>query len=177
MHKLRLNLVVAFVATLILGAAYLFSGSAHAGALTDYLENKGIDWLMRAQAFTPPASPAYALSTGTCSDSGAPVEPSGNGYTRITYAASLANWAGTQAAASTTASSGTGGTTSNNAAITWSASTGAWGTLQSVWQMDSATVGAGNALWCITLTSSLNVSGSGFTVSFPAASLQLQIDN
>jgi hypothetical protein len=83
--------------------------------------------------------------------------------------------AGTQSAGSTTASSGTGGTTSNNSAITWSASTASWGTIQSVGWTDAST--AGNRWICINLTSSLNVSGSGFTVQFTAGTLQFQIDN
>jgi hypothetical protein len=88
---------------------------------------------------------------------------------------SLANWAGSQAAASTTASSGTGGTTSNNATIAFPTSTGSWGNIQSVWFMDAST--AGNAWISIDLSSALNVSGAGFTVQFTAGQLQFQIDN
>ena len=47
-------------------------------------------------------------------------------YTRIAVISSLLNWAGTQAALSTTASTGTSGQTSNNSAITWAAPTGNW---------------------------------------------------
>lgn len=162
--------------TLLLATALaLGSLVAHSAALTDYMENKAVDWLLRAQTYTPPATGYWALGTNACADSGTPTEPSGNGYARVSYAASLANWAGTQSSGSTSASSGTGGTTSNNAAITWSASTGAWGTLQSVWYMDAST--GGNALLCISLTSSLNVSGAGFTLSFAAGQLSFQIDN
>lgn len=171
MKSIRINL-----AALLLGAICLLGGSiAHAGAASDYLENKQVDWLIRGQAYTPPANHHLALGTNTCSDAGAPTEPVGNAYSRVAVAASLANWAGTQSTGSTTASTGTGGTTSNNNAITWSASTGAWGNLQSVWFMDAST--SGNALYCINLTASLNVSGSGFTVAFPAAALSVQVDN
>lgn len=54
------------------------------------------------------------------------VEASGSGYARVNLAPTLANWAGTQSAASTTASSGTGGTTSNNSAITFGAPLADW---------------------------------------------------
>ena len=47
--------------------------------------------------------------------------------------------------------------------------------LVSVWFMDASS--AGNAWICITLTSPVAVTGSGFTLSFPAASLTFQIDN
>lgn len=69
----------------------------------------------------------------------------------------------------------TGGTTSNNGAITFPTSTGSWGTVQAVRWYDAST--AGNAWICINLTSSLNVSGTGFTVSFAAGQLTFQIDN
>lgn len=50
---------------------------------------------------------------------GAVVEASYTGYARVSVAASLAAWAGTQSAGSTSASTGATGTTSNNAAITF----------------------------------------------------------
>lgn len=175
LNKLRFNLALLALALAALVGGMLAAQPAHAGALTDYYENKQVDWLIRGQTFTPPATHYLALGTNVCSDSGTPTEPVGNAYARVGVAASLANWAGTQSAGSTTASSGTSGTTSNNIAATWTASTGPWNTLQSVWFMDAAT--AGNALVCINLTASLNVSGAGFTVSFPAAALSVQVDN
>ena len=57
-----------------------------------------------------------AIDAGT-----AQVEPTGSNYVRVGVVASLANFAGTQAATSTTVSSGSSGTTSNNAAITFPA--------------------------------------------------------
>ena len=174
MKSLRLNL-----AALFLAAAALFGGilstAAQAGALLDYGENKLVDALLRAQSIGTPATWYIGLTTDSCTDTGNGTEPSGNAYARVAVTASLANWAGTQSAGSTTASSGTGGTTSNNNAITFPTSTGAWGTVQAVRWYDAST--AGNAWICINLTSSLNVSGSGFTVSFSAGQLSFQIDN
>lgn len=143
----------------------------HAQVLSDLAENKSVDVALRGQTYTWPATQYWGLTTDACTDSSNGTEPSGNGYARIAYTASLANWSGTQSAGSTTASSGTGGTTSNNAAITAPTSTGAWGTLQATRMYDAST--AGNMLLCITLTSSLNVSGAGFTPSFPAGSLSI----
>lgn len=165
------------ITALALAACAWIATPAHAGALTDYIENKLVDWLLRGQTFTPPATSYIALFTDSCTDAGpgTEVSTSGTAYARQAVTASLANWAGTQSAGSTTASSGTGGTTSNNGAITWAASTAAWGTIQSVGWMDAST--AGNRLICINLTASLNVSGSGFTVSFSAGQLSFQIDN
>lgn len=170
MKNIRLNL-----AALLVAALCLFAGFAQAGAFADYAENKALDAVIRGQTLGAPASFYLGLTTDTCTDSGAGTEPSGNAYARVAVTSSLTNWAGTQAAASTTASSGTGGTTSNNAAITYPTSTGSWGTVQAVRFYDAST--AGNVWICINLTSSLNVSGTGFTVSFPAAALTFQIDN
>lgn len=89
--------------------------------------------------------------------------------------AGLTQWSGTQSAGSTAASSGTGGTVSNNAAITFPASSAAWGNLQAVRWYDASS--AGNSWICINLTSAVNVTGAGLTVSFPAGQLQFQIDN
>lgn len=165
------------IAALVLTCAALVPLPAAAGTLTDYAENKVIDSLLRAQALGAPATGYWALFTTTCTDAGpgTEVSTSGTAYARQAVTAGLTQWAGTQSAGSTAASSGTNGTTSNNAAITWTQSTAAWGNIQSVGLMDAAS--AGNRWICIDLTAPFNVSGSGVTVSFPAGSLQFQIDN
>ena len=162
---------------LSLCAALLFSAPALSTALTDYGENKTIDALLRGQAIGTPATWYIALFTDSCSDSaaGTEVSTSGTAYARQAVTAALASWSGTQSAGATTASSGTGGTSSNNNAITWSTSTASWGTIQSVGWMDASS--SGNRWICINLISSLNVSGAGFTVSFSSGQLQFQIDN
>ncbi len=160
-----------FAACLLLAA----SAIAHAGAFTDYAENKLVDAALRGQSLGAPATWYVGLTTDTCSDAGNGTEPSGNAYARVAVTASLANWAGTQSAGSTTASSGTGGTTSNNGAITFPASTGSWGTVQAVRWYDASS--SGNAWICINLTSSINVAGAGYTLSFSAGQLSFQVDN
>ena len=168
-------LLAAAAIGLALQAAW--SPPAVAGALTNYGENKVLDALIRGQAIGTPANWHVALYTDACTDAGPGTEVStvGTAYGRQSVAATMAAWAGTQSAGSTVASSGTGGTTSNNGAITWTASTAAWGNVQSVGWTDAAS--AGNRWICIDLTAPLNVSGSGFTVSFSAGQLTFQIDN
>lgn len=158
-------------------AIILTGASAHAGALTDYGENKALDALIRGQAIGAPASWQMALFTDTCTDAGPGTEVStaSTGYARVAVTAGLTQWAGSQSAGSTLASSGTGGTTSNNASISFPTSTAAWGNIQSVGWMDAAS--GGNRWICINLTTPLNVSGSGFTVQFGATALSFQIDN
>lgn len=149
--------------------------TAKAADLSNYAENKIVDALLRGQTLGAPATGYWALGTDTCTDAGPGTEVSGGSYARVSVVSSLANWAGTQSAGSTVASSGTTGTTSNNAAITFPQSTAAWGNLQSVWLMDAAS--SGNRWICINLTTPFNVSAAGVTVSFPAGSLTFQIDN
>jgi len=169
MKQIRLILSALVLSVLAFGV--------QAGALTDFAENKAVDWLIRGQTYTPPATQHWALFTDTCTDAGpgTEVSTSGTAYARAAVTASLTNWSGTLSSAQTAASSGTSGTTYNIPAIAWSASTAAWGNLQSAGLMDAST--AGNRLLCINLTSSLNVSGSGFTVQFPASSFSFQMDN
>ncbi len=143
--------------------------------LSDYAENKIYDALLRGQPLSAPATWHIALGTNLRSDSGAPVEPVGNGYARVAVPATLANFSGTQAAGTTVASTGTDGTGENNVAITFSTSTGAWGNIQSVWFMDTAA--AGNNWISIDLPVALNVSGAGFTLTFANGQLSFQIDN
>lgn len=144
-------------------------------ALSDYLENKIIDWLFRGQAFTPPAGLYVGLFTATPSDAGGGTEVTGNAYARVNLAPSLVNWAGTQAAASTVASTGTNGTTSNNSTIVFPTPTpSGWGVITSIGIFDAAS--AGNLLAWGALTASKTVN-AGDVVDFPAAALSFQIDN
>lgn len=147
---------------------------ANAAAMSDYLENKVIDWLLRGQTYSP-THMFVALATTTGSDTACGTEVSGSAYARVDVGVpALALWAGTQSAGSTTASSGTGGTSSNNSTITFPTPTGSWGTVTEVCVFDAST--AGNLLWRVGLTVSKTIA-SGDVVDFPAASLTFQIDN
>lgn len=143
--------------------------------LTDYAENKVYDALLRGQPLGAPATWYFGLCTDLRGDASAGVEPSGNAYARVAIAASLANFSGTQAPGSITASTGTDGTGENNVAITFPTSTGAWGNIQSVRFYDANT--AGNSWIAIDLPAALNVSGASFTLSFANGQLSFQIDN
>ena len=143
-------------------------------ALSDYLENKLTDLIFRGQAFSAPANLYVGLLTAAPSDAGGGTEVTGGSYARVTVAGSLANWAGTQSAGSTTDSSGTSGTTSNNAAINFPTPSAGWGTVTHVGVYDAAS--GGNLLWYAPLGVSKTIN-SGDTVSFPAGSLTFQVDN
>lgn len=155
-------------------ALTLFSGMANAAALTDYLENKLVDTFLRAQAYTMPATTYVGLYTVCPTDSTAGTEVSGGSYARVAITSSLANWAGTLSAGSTTTSGGTGGTTSNNGTITFPAATADWGTVVCFGVSDAST--SGNLLFYAALTANRNIT-NGSTASFAAAALTFQIDN
>lgn len=141
---------------------------------SDYLENKFIDWLLRAQSFTAPANVHVALLTAAPSDSGGGTEVSGGNYSRVQVASSLANWAGTQSAGSTTASSGTGGITSNNVTITFPAPSALWGLCTHFALYDAAS--SGNLLYWGPLTVPKTVNASDPAPTFPAGTLQITED-
>lgn len=159
------NLFRSTLAALLLGLSGF--STVHATALTDTYENSIVDWLMRGQALTPPTTLAHiALFTACPTDSTAGTEVTGGSYARVNYAASLANWAGTQGYGTTTASSGTSGTTSNNNAITFPAATADWGTVNCVGYMSAAS--GGTLIWYTALTTPRNIT-NGSTAAFAGA--------
>jgi hypothetical protein len=144
--------------------------------LSDYLENKLVDWLFRGQAYTPPAALHFALLTTNTDDDGSPlVEVSGGSYARVSVTRSLTNFAGTQGAGTTAASSGSTGTTSNNAAITFPAPTANWGSVTGVVVYDAAT--GGNILFYGALSTPKTVNNGDPAPSFSPAEISFQIDN
>lgn len=153
----------------------LSAGVAHAGAFTDFAENKLVDALYRGQSLGAPATWYIGLDTGTCTEAGGGTEVSGGSYARVAVSSSLAAWAGTQGAGTTTASSGTSGTTSNNATAAFPAPTANWGSVVSFRLWDAAS--AGNAWLCQTLTIAKTINNGDAAPSFSAGTLTIQGDN
>lgn len=145
--------------------------------MSDYLENKLVDFLFRGQSLSNPTI-YVALFTAAPSDSGGGTEVSGGSYARVKAAAgagqALADWAGTQSAGSTTASSGTGGQTSNNAAVTFPAPTANWGTITHFAIFDAST--SGNLLFWAALTTSKTVNNGDAAPSFAIGALTVTLD-
>lgn len=137
-------------------------------AMSNYLENSLIDQIFRNQSAPTTSTMYVALFTAAPSDTGGGTELSGNNYARVSVASSLANWAGTQSAGSTSASSGTGGQTSNNNAITFPTPSATWGTVTHFGIFDAST--SGNLLFHGALSISKTINQDD-TVSFPAGSL------
>jgi hypothetical protein len=111
-------------------------------ALTNFAENKIQDAVWRGQPLGAPATWYFALFTSDPTETGvAGVEVTGGAYARVAVVASLTNFAGTQGAGTTTASSGTSGTTSNNTLLTYPDPTANWGAISHIGVLDASTGG------------------------------------
>lgn len=161
---------LAAVAALSLG----LSSVGECGALSNYLTNKLIDYVMRGQAYTAPATVYVALATAAGSSAACGTEVTGGSYARVAVTSSLANWAGTQGATTTVASSGTSGQTSNNSALTFPAPTASWGTIQEFCIMDAAS--GGNLLWRASLTIAKVVNNGDAAPSFAISALSWTVN-
>lgn len=114
------------------------------------------------------------LYTTAPTDAGGGVEVSGGNYSRVAVASSLANWAGTQGAGTTVASTGTGGQTSNNGVITFPAPSGAWGLIVALGIFDA--VSAGNLLYWGLVTPNKTVNASDPAPTIAAGTLTITED-
>jgi hypothetical protein len=110
-----------------------------------------------------------ALATTSGSAAACGTEVTGGAYARVSVTSSLANWAGTQGATTTVASSGTSGQTSNNATITFPAPTANWGTVVEFCMFDASS--GGNLLWRAALTTSKTINNGDAAPSFAISAL------
>ncbi len=161
---------------LILAAAIALvpAGLAWGTALSDYLENKLVDHVFRATSYTAPATVYVGLSTAACSDSSVGTEVSGGSYARVSITTATTAFKGTHGSTSG-ASSGTNGTISNAAAITFPAPTANWGVVTHWFISDAST--AGNLLVCAALTQNKTINNGDAAPSFAIDAMTIQIDN
>lgn len=148
--------------------------AAFATSMSDYWENKVVDHLFRATAYTAPLTQYIGLSTAACSETGFGTEATGGSYARVAVTSATTAWKGTHGT-TTGASSGTGGTISNAAAITFPAPTANWGVVTHFFVADAAT--AGNLEVCQALTTSKTINNGDAAPSFAIDALTFQIDN
>ena len=123
---------------------------------TDFMENKIIDHMLRAQSYTPPATVYVALFTSATDDAGGGTEVSGGAYARQAV---------TLAAAS-------GGASENSADITFPTATANWGTITHLALMDALT--GGNMLMHTPLDASKTVN-NGDTFKINAGDLDVTV--
>jgi hypothetical protein len=126
--------------------------------------------------WTEQTTAVEAATIATLGGTTLPTELSGGSYARQSILASLANWAGTQSAGSTTASTGTSGTTSNNNVITFNTGTIS-GTNNAVGMFFISDVAAVNIYFMGFITGGPVLVTTGATATFAAAALTIQEDN
>lgn len=131
------------------------------GSKSNYLENKLLDLVLGAQAYTAPSSVYFGLFTANPSDSGGGTEVTGGSYARVAKTNNLTNF---PAASS--------GVKQNGTAITWPTSTASWGVVTAVGVFDAST--SGNLLYWTTITS--KTVDENDTVSIPIGSLTITED-
>jgi hypothetical protein len=139
--------------------------------LTNFGENKLVDYLRAQGIASLPAN--WYLGLLSAFAEGSVTELSGTGYARVSRARSLANFAGTQAAGSTLASTGTSHATSNNAAVSWGTPGGNWGTATYVGFFDAST--AGNCWFVVPITSTVITTGNPDPVQIASAGLSMTL--
>lgn len=170
----RKSLVAVMAAVAVFCAMSFAPPAAEAGALSNFLTNKLIDFVMRGQAYTAPTTVYVALATSSGSAAACGTEVTGGSYARVAVTSSLANWAGTQGATTTAVSSGTSGQTSNNATITYAAPTATWGTVVEFCVFDAIT--AGNLLWRAALTTNKTINNGDAAPSFAISALSWTVN-
>jgi len=139
-------------------------------ALSDYLENKLVDQLLRGQAYSFPSTLYFALFTAAPADAGGGTEVTGGSYARKAITPSLTNFNGTHGT-TTGASSGTGGLTDNAVEILFPTPSANWGTI-AAWGIYDALTG-GNLLMHGTLDSNKTVNNGDPAPKFPAGDFNL----
>tara|TARA_R100000951_G_C2581348_1_gene162038 strand:+ start:351 stop:746 length:396 start_codon:yes stop_codon:yes gene_type:complete len=128
-------------------------------ALSNYSENLILNWLMRGEGETShPTSWHIALYTVAPNDAGGGTEVSGNGYSRQSVTWDQAT--------------GTGGTTDNAGAASFTASGGNFGTIVAIGIHDASS--GGNLLWHGALSTNKTVN-DGDTLEFAAGAIDLTI--
>ena len=144
-------------------------------AMSNYLENKLIDFLFRGISFSAPSPLHFALFTTAPTDAGTGTEVAGGGYARVSVTPNTINFTNTQDSG-TAASTGTSGATKNNVVVQWpTAPTAYWGVVTHVAIYNAAT--SGELLWWAALANAKTINAGDPAPSFPVNSFVLTLDS
>jgi hypothetical protein len=138
---------------------------------TDYGENKIADYFRGQGLAGLPTN--WSVALGSAASDSAFTELSGTGYSRFGVARSLANFAGTQSAGSTLASTGTSHATSNNTLWDFGTSGGAWGTASHLGLFDAGS--GGNCWMWFSLPVPIAIGAGGIPVSIAIGSVAVTL--
>ncbi len=123
-------------------------------AMSDYLENEILDHILSVGSYTMPSAVYVGLSTGSFNDDNSGTELTGNNYSRV----------------AATFSAAASGTTSNSAAVEFSAATGSWGSVSHFGIFDAAS--SGNLLIHGAFTTAKTIA-SGDSLKIPTGDLDI----
>lgn len=129
---------------------------------SDYLENKLLDLVLGAQAFSAPATLYIELYTAAPTDAGGGTPVSGNNYSRAAVTNNSTNWP-----------AATSGVKTSGAAINFATPSGSWGTVSHFGIFDASS--GGNLLYWGALISSVAIS-TGQSVSFASGTVTVTED-
>lgn len=137
------------------------------------LTDGSVTWT--AVATIPALTGVYVgLFTVQPDDAGAGgTEVTGGSYDRVAVACTLAAWSGTQGPTSTSASTGSGGTSSNNGTITFPVPTADWGVCVGFGIWDAPLVAGGHLLYHAPLGATRTILNADPAPSFAASALTL----
>lgn len=139
-------------------------------AMTDYLENKLVDHILRSTPFSVPIALYVGLFTSPTTDAGGGAEVVGGAYARAAAGPGLTAWKGTHGTTSG-ASSGNTGVTQNAIVITFPTPSADWGSITHYAIFDA--LSGGNMLFQGPLQSPKTVNNGDPAPSFLADSLVL----
>lgn len=159
---------------LVVAAAGLAPNVSEAGAASNFFVNKLLDATLRGQAAYTPATTYLAIATSTGSSAACGTEATYTGYARVAVTSSLANWAGTQGAGTTSVSSGTSGQSSNNIVVTFGAPTSGPTVATSLCLFDAAS--GGNLIFQTALTTSKTINSGDSAPSVAISALSWTIN-
>jgi hypothetical protein len=137
--------------------------------MTDALENRLIDHFFRARQNTAPATVRVELYTAAPGEAGGGTKVTGGSYALVGVTTSDTAFLATQGGTPAAASSGTGGATSNAAAVTFPTPTANWGVVTHVSIDDASSV----ALLYGALTNAKTINNGDPAPSFPIAALAI----
>lgn len=130
--------------------------------MSDYLENKILDHILGATAYTPPSKVYLALYTATPSDAGGGTEVSGGDYARCEITNNTTNWP-----------NAANGSKASGAAFTFATATASWGTITHFGLFDAPI--SGNLLYWNQLTASKAID-TGDTAQFASGAITVTQD-
>lgn len=133
-----------------------------AGSYSDFLENKLLDNLFGATAYTVPGTLYVALFTAAPTDAGGGTEVSGGSYARKAVTNNTTNWP-----------NASGGSKSNGALITFATPSANWGTVVAFAIFDALT--AGNMLAWADLTTSKTINNGDPAPEFAIGALVITL--